>query len=320
MSDIVQRFFDKYNAQPLDADGAFGTQCVDVQQQYSKEVLGIGYWGSGNAVGRWTTYPKQHFDLIPYSKGKVPQKGDIVVWSAWTGNQYGHIAIASGEGNATKFVCFGANWPVGDICGYDWYTYANVLGWLRPKKFAAHPPSNNEQEAEMRIIEAFRKGIIDIVRVNGTATVAITADIDSFETYKALTGQDSINAREIPRYGNLSEVDNRRVSRVMDVLGEINAEKEKRIADVQNLSSDVSTERSRAERNAQLLASAESELKKVREEAGEAKRASEDSIEALARKVAEKDKAIKELEAEVAELKAKPQDLIQFIKSLFIRK
>ena len=62
----------------------------------------------------------------------VPQKGDIVIWGAGLGNIYGHIAIATGEGNTSQFYSYDMNWG-GKACKKVLHNYKGFLGVLRPK-------------------------------------------------------------------------------------------------------------------------------------------------------------------------------------------
>jgi len=139
-------FIKKWDGKLLDYDNAYSGQCVDVIQQYSVEVLGIGSWGSGNAVGRWTNYPKEHFDRIANTPEGVPQKGDVMIWGTGAG-PYGHIAVFI-EGTAGSFRSFDQNWPVGSKCHIQGHYYNNVLGWLRPKKEAQMSCKIDDQKAK----------------------------------------------------------------------------------------------------------------------------------------------------------------------------
>lgn len=74
----------------------------------------------------------EHFEIIPNSTTAIPQDGDLVIWS----NKYGpagHIAIALGGGNTSKFWCFEQNNPLGSNAHLQERSYTNVLGWLRPR-------------------------------------------------------------------------------------------------------------------------------------------------------------------------------------------
>lgn len=195
-------FFNRYDGKPLDFDGYYGTQCVDVIMQFTADVLKIPRWGSGNAVGRWTDYPTAHFERIANTASFVPRLGDIVVWGTWSGNPYGHIAIATGEGDTNRFVAFGANWPVGDVCGYDWYSYANVLGVLRFKNQSVINDDMSQAEREELNWLRNRWGQVQAnktneFRIEGQPTVYQVYAIPDIGHFESL-GNKWENVRQVP--------------------------------------------------------------------------------------------------------------------------
>lgn len=127
----LDEFIAKYDGKGIDYDGVYGDQCVDLVQQYSIEVLEIGAWGSGNAIGRWENYPQDKFDRIANTPTGVPEKGDVLIWGTGVG-QYGHIAVFI-NGDTNSFNSFDQNWPVGSKCHVQSHDYNNLLGWLHPK-------------------------------------------------------------------------------------------------------------------------------------------------------------------------------------------
>lgn len=126
----VQEFLTKYNGKGIDYDGYYGFQCMDLANQYNKEVVGAPRL-TGNAVDVWNTYPQTHYDRIANTPTGVPLKGDILIWSQGVG-QYGHIAVFY-QGDMLKFTSFDQNWPVGSICHFQPHNYNYLLGWLHPK-------------------------------------------------------------------------------------------------------------------------------------------------------------------------------------------
>ncbi|MBQ5996048.1 MAG: S-layer homology domain-containing protein [Clostridia bacterium] len=77
---------------PYDVDGAYGVQCVDLIMAYYA-YLGVKNPG-GNAVDYAHNQLPSGWSRITYTKGLIPQPGDIVVWSYFTSN-LGHIAIVT---------------------------------------------------------------------------------------------------------------------------------------------------------------------------------------------------------------------------------
>ena len=139
----IQEFFDKYNGKLVDFDGFYGGQCMDVYQQYNKEVVG-GPHIPANAYEVWDRYPTDFYHRIDNAPEGVPQKGDVVIWNRNTGGGYGHIAVFS-EGDANSFISFDQNWPVGSVCHLQSHNYNNVIGWLTPKNLPQPLPIFSDQ-------------------------------------------------------------------------------------------------------------------------------------------------------------------------------
>jgi hypothetical protein len=150
-------FFTTYSGKGIDFDGSFGFQCVDLIQQYTADVLAIAPWGSGNAVGRWTSYPQQHFTRIPRTLLSAPKPGDIVVWGSGIG-PYGHIAVAR-SGNALGFESFDQNFPVGSLCHFQKHSYKHVLGWLRPVGTVTGDDMSQADKDRLSYLEGVLMGI-----------------------------------------------------------------------------------------------------------------------------------------------------------------
>lgn len=98
-------FYRKYIGKPIDFDSVAGVQCVDLIDQYLKDVFGItGVYvnGARDFWNKFTSFPKlvKNFIRVPNTIDLVVKKGDIVVWG---GGKWGHIAIGTGEGNAAWF-------------------------------------------------------------------------------------------------------------------------------------------------------------------------------------------------------------------------
>lgn len=132
----VDAFFARWNGKSVDRDGAFGAQCVDFAAQYTAELFGVGYLPTPVTGGARDIYERfslgQYFDKIPNTPDFVPHKGDVVVWTAFSNNQFGHIAIATGEGDTTWFNSYDQNWNAQRVEKVR-HNYNSVLGVLRPK-------------------------------------------------------------------------------------------------------------------------------------------------------------------------------------------
>lgn len=132
-------FFDKYLGTKIDYDGVSGVQCVDLIKLYLDKVFGIKAGAWGNARDYWLSFDsreplKKNFTKIKNTADFVPKKGDIVVWSGdiSASNDYGHIAVACGEGNTSAFYSYDQNWNGKEVKKIK-HNYTALYGVLRPK-------------------------------------------------------------------------------------------------------------------------------------------------------------------------------------------
>lgn len=112
-------------------------QCVDLVNQYIKEVLELTPIIGTNAKDVPEKASKKEFIWIPNTLEGVPLKGDIVVWNGNVGGGAGHIAIFT-EGTTKSFKSFDQNWSA-LRCKIEGHYYSNVRGWLRPIKLPTTP-------------------------------------------------------------------------------------------------------------------------------------------------------------------------------------
>lgn len=125
-----------YLGKATDYDGYAGPQCVDVVKTFEDKVLGVKPQSCGDAWEYYANYPnnaflKANFTRIANTREFVPKKGDIVVWSRGIG-PYGHVAVATGEGNTNYFYSYDQNWKVKQMVKV-YHSYDSVYGVLRPK-------------------------------------------------------------------------------------------------------------------------------------------------------------------------------------------
>lgn len=132
----LDEFVKHYETKQVDYDGAFGSQCVDLFRQYSKEVLNIKEH-TGTVDGAKDLY--LNFDKMPlmkkyFEKVYTPHKGDIVVFGESSINKYGHVAIVLYATNKTivTYEQDGFKQNKGSYIGL--WNYERVLGFLRGKK------------------------------------------------------------------------------------------------------------------------------------------------------------------------------------------
>lgn len=94
---------------------------VTVQQAMASDV-----WDKANDITR------QYFEMIPNTKEFIAQAGDIFIIGKSTTYPYGHIGVVI-EGTLTKLKRFEQNFPTGTNAHIEDRTYANIVGFLRPK-------------------------------------------------------------------------------------------------------------------------------------------------------------------------------------------
>ena len=128
-------FINTYNGKSFDYDGVSGVQCVDLIKMYLDKVFGYKPKAWGNAKDYFFNFYNlpitNGFVKIDNTPDLVPQKGDICVWGAGLGNKYGHVAIATGEGDTSKFYSYDLNWN-GKTVKKVLHNYKGFLGVLRP--------------------------------------------------------------------------------------------------------------------------------------------------------------------------------------------
>lgn len=131
----IDEFVKNYEGKQVDYDKAFGSQCVDLFRQYSKEVLQIGEH-TGAVVGGKDLY--LNYDNMPlmkkyFDKVYTPQKGDIVIFDGTSGNKYGHVALVIYASRKTLVVFEQDGFNQSKGAYLKLRTFENVLGFLRKK-------------------------------------------------------------------------------------------------------------------------------------------------------------------------------------------
>jgi hypothetical protein len=150
----LDAFIAKYNNFPIDFDGYFGNQCMDLYRQYVQEALGFPQSPLvPGAADVWDTFLGAYYDRIVNTPTAVPEKGDIIIWRRAGGLPDGHIALLV-SGDISTFMSFDQNWPSGSHCHHQNHNYTNVLGWLRPNV----PPSFSSDQVLLNQIMAVASG------------------------------------------------------------------------------------------------------------------------------------------------------------------
>ena len=132
----LEEFIQKYNGKPVDYDGVFGPQCVDLARMWMKEGLDIKEHTGGvdGAKDLYLNFPKMPLEkkyFYRYSK-KGLCEGDLVVWDATKTNKYGHVAIYIATLN-NSLVVFEQDGLKQDGAKINLRSKENLLGCLRRK-------------------------------------------------------------------------------------------------------------------------------------------------------------------------------------------
>ena len=135
----LKEFFDNTYGRKIDFDGAYGAQCVDLFRQYNKDVYGWphtgGVEGAKDLYLKYESLPeeKRRYERIPYSAGKQPVEGDVIIYDASPSNQYGHVAIVLFSTPA-HIIVYEQDGYKQDGAKVGVRSYERCLGWLRAWK------------------------------------------------------------------------------------------------------------------------------------------------------------------------------------------
>lgn len=128
-------FIKKYLGKSIDYDGIAGVQCVDLIKLYLDKVYNIKAGSWGNAKDYFINFDKlpikNSFEKITNTANFVPAQGDICVWGSII-SKYGHVAIATGEGDTKYFYSYDLNWGSKNVKKVL-HSYKGFLGVLRYK-------------------------------------------------------------------------------------------------------------------------------------------------------------------------------------------
>lgn len=153
---LLNDFVKKYNGKPVDFDGAYGAECVDLFRRYCAD-LGLrrteSIGGAAELFARFDSLPtlKAQFQRIPATPGARPRAGDVVIWDK--APTYGHVAVCLFADADSIMVIEQMGYAKDDTIesvdgrgqflspaemrlnsAHAWlYSgYSGVLGWLRP--------------------------------------------------------------------------------------------------------------------------------------------------------------------------------------------
>ena len=133
----LKDFIKKYEGKSVDFDGVYSSQCVDLFNQYIKEI-----WGIKEPIKEFPV--ASAYQLFDKAKAKpnfitqlngpndVPKAGDVIIWNQGVG-PHGHVGIYV-DGDVMKFNCFEQNWNNIQKCVKNSHSYNHITGWFRLKK------------------------------------------------------------------------------------------------------------------------------------------------------------------------------------------
>jgi len=145
-------FVDKYIGTPVDFDGMYGAQCVDLIRQYWKDVWGFTRQpepveGASDFFYLHSERPiqKELCVCTPYVGAVQPPAGSVLVFKPSGTNKYGHVAICLETTNKcitvfeqngiTNQKAIDSGEPQKGACISVW-NYERLLGWLEKKEAA----------------------------------------------------------------------------------------------------------------------------------------------------------------------------------------
>lgn len=119
---------------PIDIDGTFGDQCVDIAMSWAQFCFPGHQWpellGYGDAKDLFNAASVSFFDKLPNQQAK---QGDLVVFGATATNPYGHIAAVISDDGTTMVVIEQNGFNPSGVSYVAHRPHNNVIGFLRPK-------------------------------------------------------------------------------------------------------------------------------------------------------------------------------------------
>ena len=183
-------FIAKWTGKPVDFDGVYPSQCMDLMHQYVYDVLGLTdrkLLAHPAAYQVYTEFTEtQYFDKIANTPTGIPQKGDIVLFNKTPSNPYGHVCVFV-EGDANKFKSFDANYPTGSLPHVQDHTYGYCLGWLRPK-----PSVSSTVQVDSKTFENLVRKSTTYDKVREKLNVEDSEVVVLSEITKLITYQDAV--------------------------------------------------------------------------------------------------------------------------------
>lgn len=140
---VFDNWYQSVIGQPVDIDGYYGDQCVDLDMSWSEYRFKPHKWpellGFGNATDLFRTASPVYFGKIPYSAGVVPQQGDMGVIAGHSGNPEGHTYVVISATASSQHVIEQNGYNPSGVAYTTDRGYSYVIGFLRPKGAIMYP-------------------------------------------------------------------------------------------------------------------------------------------------------------------------------------
>ena len=127
----LEEFVAKYEGEKVEFDGKYDYQCVDLVQQYNKDVIGAPPM-SGNGKDYDRNPRPTHYAYHKNTLWYIPPRGAVAVWNGNVGGGFGHVSVVL-EASLMRFTSLDQNWPIGGEVQKVKHNYTNVLSFLVPR-------------------------------------------------------------------------------------------------------------------------------------------------------------------------------------------
>lgn len=146
---LIETYADSVIWKNIDVDFVYNAQCTDLVKHYTKNVMKIELWTFGWSAKSWfanksNTFNSDWIKIVnnPQDKDQVPSVWDIIFFDWWRYSEYGHVGIVykAFKWEDRILVLDQNNWNWSwvwsiNACKIQEYSYSNVVGWYKHKKF-----------------------------------------------------------------------------------------------------------------------------------------------------------------------------------------
>lgn len=206
-NDIVNFVCDLANrGQGVDADGVWGTQCVDLSNWVSSQFVGKSLWG--NAINLLDSAESQGLEVIRMPTEANPEAGDIFVMSV-PFHDYGHtgIVIEDSDGFTMKTVeqnidgysdtngdGINDQLQFGGPARYNSRDFTGVLGWIKLPLDGQSETVNiiTESNGYHKLKDEFGIFTVEVEALNVRNSPSISGEIVATYTVSMSMNYDSV--------------------------------------------------------------------------------------------------------------------------------